>query len=151
MNTKHMHPKVGADVRIRNRSNYIILHCDVMHDSPRLFKKGQRQFLWMIRSPLTIVCNTNLVVRRNSINSYMKCIDLNEFIYWLIIYAMLGQCLFLYRIVCTPSCICWGTYYFTAGLLRRLWQIFVYSICVLFSLKKIEHVFLNILLYVIMF
>lgn len=39
---KHMHPKVGADVWFRNRSNYIILHCDVMHDSPRILKKGQR-------------------------------------------------------------------------------------------------------------
>lgn len=99
----------------RKYSDYIILHCDVMHDS-RIEKRRQRLLkTWRTQLTWTIACGSK--TRGRDEIALTWSVDLNEFIYWLIIYAMLGQCLFFYRVVSTPSYICWGTYYFTAELL----------------------------------
>lgn len=42
-------------------------------------------------------------------NLHLRFIDLDEFIDWLIIYAMLGQCLFFYWIGSPPP-VCWTAY-----------------------------------------
>lgn len=48
-------------------------------------------------------------------NLILRFVDFDEFIYWLIIYAMLGQCLFFYWIDLIPPPVWWSACYWLNG------------------------------------